>query len=426
MAVKTGSFQKTATTGSNVTQGVAHGLGETPKALILWTTCETTGSGIRSDAFVSLGFVDQDRSALAFATASDHDAAASATARRIAGAAISVINHADASVISEAEISAWDATNFTVHWTTQGSSAQWVIGFMAISGASVQSKVIDHLLDGDTGSDPITGAGFQPDAALFANIGNVTGTPLPQGSGTAALSFGATDGTAQWAVAYEANDGADVANTRRGQRTDSCFIALSTVDDFTWVAAISSMDADGLTLNVSTAGSAGAHLGVLFLKGVDVAIGSFDKTTSAAPASNSVSGLAFDPEAIILASFQSTSTASVIGDAHMGIGFSDGSGEAASGLVDSDARFTTNTGAYSSNTKAFLVVDNSAATTDAEADATMESGGFDVDWTTNDAVATQILYLAIRTQAEFDPALIQARQVGATQPYIVPAIVIGY
>src|SRR5687767_11746205 len=124
---KAGSFFKSASTGA-FTQDVAHNLGETPKALIFFTAAETTGSAFRTGLFPAIGFVDDDRNAIAFATTADHNAATSNTARRVAAKALTIIT--TSATVGEFDISAWDSTNFTVSWTTATSAATWVIGFI--------------------------------------------------------------------------------------------------------------------------------------------------------------------------------------------------------------------------------------------------------------------------------------------------------
>jgi len=396
LAIAVGSFIKTATIGAS-TQEIAHGLGSTPRAMIFYTS--DSPSGFRTAYFPTLGLVDQDRDAVAIGAAASHNTASSNTVSRMAAKAITIVRD-DGVVFAEADISAWTQTTFTVSWTTQITSDQPIIGFMAIGGGgNVRSNVVYHTLDGDTGADPITGAGFTPTLALMIGGGNLVGS-LPRNTTNnlfTSFSLGVTDGTNQWTLAFGSDDGDTAADARRIQRTDWCFSATANDAVNDWEVSITSMDADGLTLNVGVADSIDTNLGVLFLRGVTAGMGAFDKSTGAAPVAQNVTTTGFSPQAVLLASFQNIATTSIVTQGRMGVGFSDGTNEVSGGQTDEDTSDPTDTAAYMSATKAFTKVNNDTDTVDAECDVTMGTGQFTVNWTTNDAVATQILYLALAT-----------------------------
>jgi hypothetical protein len=396
MAVVVGNFAKTTTAVNGTTQSFAHGLGATPKALILFTTSGSTSGTFRTGQFSGFGFTDQDRTSISYGMATGHNITTTNTLSRVAAKALTVALD-NGTVAAECSVTSWDATNVNLTWDVQATTAAWIIGFIAIGG-NVQSKVVDHTFADNAGSEAITGAGFRPTLALLGFGSNLVGA-LPQnlsGAGETSICLGATDGTNQWAIAYGSDDAAGAADSRRSQRTDACLLAL-TIGELgpSWEAEITSFDSDGMTINESVEESAGAHLGVLFLRGVSFSLGSFNKDTGAATVAQDVTTAGLNPQAVLLASFQSTATTSVITEGRMGIGFSDGTNEVSGALTDADAADPTNVAAVMVNDKAFTKVNNDTDTIDAACDVTMGTGKFTVSWTTNDAVATQMLYLAM-------------------------------
>ena len=134
----------------------------------------------------------------------------------------------------------------------------------------------------------------------------------------------------------------------------------------------------------------------LVLRDINVKAGSFLKTTAAAPASQSVIGTGFAPSAVFFHSFHDVTQASPVAHSRMSYGASDGVTEGSSAFSDLNAADPTNFQAIDKTNKAFMKVNNSTPVIDAEADLTsLDPDGFTVNWTTNDAVATEILYMGL-------------------------------
>ncbi len=109
-----------------------------------------------------------------------------------------------------------------------------------------------------------------------------------------------------------------------------------------------------------------------------------------------LSGVGFQPKAVILSSFQDITRASPVTHSRFGIGASDGTTEGSSAFSDTDSLGTTSVDGIDKTSKAFVKINNDLTTIDAEDSLTsMDSNGFTLSWTTNDAVATQMLYLAL-------------------------------
>jgi hypothetical protein len=85
-----------------------------------------------------------------------------------------------------------------------------------------------------------------------------------------------------------------------------------------------------------------------------------------------------------------------IATARLGIGASDGTHEGSSAISVSDNVATTNVDGVDKVSKVFMKMDNATMTIDAESDLTsFDATGFTLNWTKNDAVTTQICFLAL-------------------------------
>ena len=91
-----------------------------------------------------------------------------------------------------------------------------------------------------TGSKSITGVGFKPRSVQFF--------VLPAGA-RAVMGMGASDGTNQWAVSSVATS---TPNTDTAYVTNKCLQITNTSSAVYIDAAITSMDTDGFTINVTT------------------------------------------------------------------------------------------------------------------------------------------------------------------------------
>jgi hypothetical protein len=161
-------------------------------------------------------------------------------------------------------------------------------------------------------------------------------------------------------------------------------------------ASLASMNPDGFTLNFTTANTAAAQVYSLALAGVKARAGTFDKTTAAEPASQSVF-TGFQPGALFMASYQKAATSTSVRDAicNLGLGASDGVRKASSLFSAADGITTTATNGLDKTSKVFLKMNQPPL--DAEADLTSfdPNGFFTLNWTLNDGVASQICFLAL-------------------------------
>jgi len=393
---RVGTFTKTSAT-APVTQTIAHGLGRTPKALILYAGYTLNPGTFDDDYGFGIGFTDGTTSK-SVSTSSDNGAGVSEAYRRMANKAFTIVREFG-DTRCEADLSSWDATNFTLNWTTNETDAR-TIHWIAFTGPNLSAKVIEWTTGTTTGNRAVTGVGFRPAFVLTAHGGSGFTSTLPNTVGNGAVGLGAMDASGnQWANAVFVADGSGTSDTQRGQQTDACIYAFSAALSVTKEASFVSMDSDGFTVNFSTANASDSRMLSLAMTGLNVKVGSFSKSTGSAPASQSVTGVGFRNRVVLLSSFQDVAQASPVTHARFGLGACDGTSDPTSesslAFQDTDGLDTTSTDRVDSSTKVFVKVNNDTPAIDAEADITgLDADGFTLTWTTNDAVATQIGYVS--------------------------------
>jgi hypothetical protein len=389
---KVGSFTK-STGGAPAAQVIPHSLGSVPKAIILWTDGKTNQT-FSGDYLFGYGMTDGTTSK-SVATASQTGVGTSNASTRMANKALTIVQWGEVTV-AEADLQSWNATSFTPNWTTNNATA-YVIHYIVIGGPDVSAKVLEWTTATTTGNQAVTGVGFQPNVVLHAYGTHTFTGALPAAIPGAGFGLGAMDADGdQWASTFLTVDNVGTSDTQRGQQTDGAIYsfnnALAVQKKASWV----SMNADGFTVNFTNAASAAAaRVLSLALKGVNVKPGSFLKTTGAQPASQPITGVGFPPSVVLLTSFQDVTQANPVAHSRMGIGASDGTTEGSSAITDTNGQGTMVVNAIDKTSKVFVKV-NSNATINAEANLTsLNADGFTLNWTTNDAVQTQILYLAL-------------------------------
>lgn len=421
---KVGSFTAPSSTG---TQSVT-GVGFTPKAILFWASGSNGSSGIwGGDVDQTIGFTSGPSESYAVAGFSDDGQSTSQTARAIAAKAVAFVNGLGSATSAEADLDSFDADGFTLDWTKAGVSAQKIM-FLAIGGDDVDAKVVNWTSPTSTGNKAVTGVGFTPDVVLHMPTAS---TVIPASSaGMIGTGFGAMDGSGnQWMNTLAAQDAQSTSNTSRYQRTDKCVAYINDTGTVNEEAAFVSMDADGFTTNFTSANGVAVNYISLCLSGLDAKVGSFAKTTSGAPASQSVTGVGFEPGAVLLSSWgwDEFNHGSVVNDAIWALGGGDGTNERTVLQVDDDGVATTVVESIWKNSKV-LSIDRTPVggpTIDSEADLdSFDPDGFTLNWTTNDANAVGILYLALGS-LNTPVAGGQVSEAGTVNPGQIDAVVAG-
>lgn len=391
---KTGSFDAATATGNQAVSGV----GFQPKALLIWGVGGTTDGTFTTAIFgQGIGFSTSPSNQYAQSSAANATSSTS-TSRRVEACAFLQANTTLTTIIRRANLASMDSDGFTLNWTTARVDGSFdVLHYLALGGDDLTgARVVNWQMATATGNKAVTGAGFQPDAVLHVHAGGVTAL-TGDATQVAALGLGAmTANGDQWATGYITTSTS--AHTRN-QESDKTLTVVGTTGTVTGQASYTSMDSDGFTVNFGVA-TAGAYQVIsLCLAGGQYKIGQFAKSTAGAPVSQAVTGTGFTPTGLMLAGVQDIVRASPLAGSGVayGLGASDGSTEWGSALWGST---NASRKALSKTTKAYVKVNTTGSTVDAEADLTsLDSNGFTLNWTTNDAVATSLLYLAMGSDA---------------------------
>jgi len=299
-------------------------------------------------------------------------------------------------VAAEASLPGWSASNFTLDWTTNDGQPS-VVHYVVIGGPQVTAKVVTWLAPTAPGMKTVSGIGFTPEAVLHFYPGWGYDEAPDTNVTNAVIGLGAMDKTgAEWAIQAGSVHNVSPTVATRAQRTDSALYSYTdTGPAVTKDAKFVSMNADGFTLNFTTANSAASHIYSLALGGLKASVGTFNKATGTAPASQSVTS-GFQPGALLLASYQTTAQASgtSVATGSFGLGASDGTNEASSAVVADDNVATASVQGIDKTSKVFIKMNTPPL--DAEADlASFGPTGFTLNWTTSDPIASQICFLAL-------------------------------
>lgn len=375
-------------------QVVPHNLGETPKALILWTMGAVDETFSRSYRF-AIGASDGTSSESSGASSEDNPNPNAS--RRVAYKALTIVQWNEA-LLAEADLVSWDAAQFTLNWTTN-DNRRYVIHYMAIGGDEVQAKVRDWVMQsGSTGNQSVAGFGFQPELVIHFHIGAGFTTAPPAMTTHAIHGLGVMDASGnQWHTTFFTwHNASPRSDTQRYQRTTSTLAGIRADLTLAKEASFVSMDPDGFTIDWTTMDSAASRVYSLALAGLLVRVGSFDKSIVTPTALQSVTGVGFTPRLVLLQSFQSSANTAVIGNSYYGIGASNLARQASSAIEDTNDLSPSSVHSIDKASKVFIKVDDQNQVIQAEANlASMDTDGFTLDWTTNDAAATQMLYVAL-------------------------------
>lgn len=324
LSVKTGNFSKSGSVGTQAVTGV----GFIPKVLILWTSYLSSSDTITTSYNFSHGMTTGPGESWTTSIASQGGVGTSNNARRCNDAALTVVTY-NAALAAEADISSFDADGFTLDWSTNDGFTP-IVHYLAIGGSDLTGqKVFTFTNANTTGNQSFTGSGFKPDVLM---ISGASATVPPEMSATQSLSLSMLTAAPNYAaISIGGDDAVNTAaadyDTFRVVKTDSALIQINPALSTLIQATLTSMDANGFTLNFGTAGISRVF-GVLALKGIRAKVGSF---TSA----STITGVGFQPSAVAFLGTQranTTSTFNLQGEFGVTTGASANQG---AGIVDS-------------------------------------------------------------------------------------------
>ena len=379
LSVKCGSITVPTGTGN---QGYT-GVGFQPKAILFWGNRHSTDGAVVSAASFTpfFGMAVSSTSRVAITEADDFAGGANT-----ADDATKCVKHlSGATTDFAADFVSFDSDGFTLNWTT-GNATAYVVNYFALGGSQLTDVFIKQVTSATaTGNQASTGVGFRPDAILFAGANDGALDAISIGMAKSATARGTTT------ISFNG------ATSGLYQRTSSCYASMNgsavhTEADFV------SMDSDGFTLNWTTANATTHTVYALCLKGGNYFVGSFAQKTSTG--NQGYTGVGFQPVGIFhhARGFAAGTTPDTTFGMRWLMGAASGASERAATYYGSGADPV----GELIRTKCYTVrADDATPTLLAAADlVSFDSDGFTLNYSTADAVAREVIYMAFGSAAE--------------------------
>ncbi len=391
LSTKSGNFALNTSTGNQAVTGV----GFLPEIVLFFISNQTAdGIGTHFQFGFGVGISSTERACV---TNNDEDAQTTSDNSRSqrSDKCIRLSNLGATSILFDADLVSLDADGFTVNVTTAPASA-FRVGYLALGGTDLTNVALGNFAgSGLTGNQAITGVGFQPDAVLIFG----TEDTLVDDNSTNGLFFlgFAVSATERACISISADNNEATSNVNRLQFTDACLVGLSVGGSVDAEADFVSNDADGFTINWSDSRDKAYHF--LCLKGAQYAVGSLDTQTSTGNFSET--GVGFQGDAGIFASFCNVTDASPVGGLEMSLGVATSSTERfIIGGTSEDGQATTDCDNYSDDGLIYQNYDFAQALEGSIDFVSWDADGFTLDQVDADPTAgNEMIYFVIGADA---------------------------
>lgn len=201
------------------------------------------------------------------------------------------ITDAAGAVSLAAGFNAFTANGFSINITTAPTTPN-ILHWVALGG-SIETKIIPITSPTTTGTVNYTGSSFQPDAILFFTGGRFN-TGIQQYSHMGG-GFASSSAQSGWG-----NNVANTANTHKSAQSKTKAIYLPGPSAMFLEGAVTNLNADGFSINWTTVHTSGVTIYAILIRGVNATVGSVVEPSPAA--AQSVTGLGYQPSAILFAS----------------------------------------------------------------------------------------------------------------------------
>jgi hypothetical protein len=413
MLSASGSFDLSLSSANQVVAGV----GFAPRFVLFFGFNNSAGASQAS----TFGVADAHRKQWAQSIRTQ-DAANPANNERAWSSSHCIYTTTSAGVLSQrAEFGSVTHDGFVLKTTGDGVTARRV-HWIAFGGEQVRAKAGYFDLSTSSGTQAVTGVGFEPAAVLFGPSTSSTTEGLATNESRFAL--GGMTSAAQWAGSTYGVDNVSPTQEYSVGRTDAALVRIGS-GTTTMLAAYSSLDSDGFTVNKSTPPGATVRVGYLALGGaMQISAGTLTQPTSTGNAA--VTGVGFRPQAILFAGFGKAAGTTPTANATVMVGAALSSSNRRahqSGALNASAASDTSR----DTTETAAIIASSAGGTPtrlATADfVSHDSDGFTVNWTAADAIAREVHWLAF---GQGIPTLSNARVTGITATGATPLVDYAY
>lgn len=356
-----------------------------PKVVLFLYDGQLTDGGAAGAAF-GFGAVASSTQRVGGFSLSDNGTASSATDSLRSQTKAIVIVNSSSTVLASADIVTLDANGFTLNWDVADANAR-IYNYIAWGGADVTNVEVGSYTASGSPQTVTLAVAFQPDLIIFYfTAGTTNGWSQAIGMVTA---------TDSWAVATSALDNTTNAVTKRLQRTGISLATMTSAGVLN-TSCTTAILSNGFTQTCPTVGT--PLVNYIAIKGGSYKLGNFLAPTSSGALAQT--GVGFTPTGLLLASFGTTAftTLQATARASWGAGTSS-SARWSLWHGDTDTAATMIASSYMDRAKIFQTRTEAGASPTALASADLVSfgsGEFTLDWTA-DAIARQMLYLAINT-----------------------------
>lgn len=384
-----GSIAQKTTTGNQAYTGV----GFQPKAIIFFMTgLGAVGSGATARMGVGIALSSSSRAAV---NADDLDNLATTDTDRRHDNTKCIICVAGGTIVAAADLVSMDSDGFTLNWTTTDGGTR-PVSYLALGGADLSVFLKQIQAPNATGNVAYTGVGFQPEAMLA--ISSVNNNAPPVTNNDAAIAIGITDGSLSRGTSYSADHNVGASTYKSGYDAvfllgnDAAIASATTRQNATFV----SFDSDGFTLSWNDS-DATDYYWILCLRGVNFKTGSI--TQPAAPGTQAITGVGFQPSALFVFSGQKTALIDASTTQNYGLSIGVASGASARSVAwvgGVDAADPTVTDRAYATDQLVTLWTPATPTKIGEADLdSFDSDGFTLDWGTANGTQHLLAYLAI-------------------------------
>lgn len=288
---------------------------------------------------------------------------------------------------ARANLVSFDVDGFTLNYVTLNYS-NLIIYYIALGGDDLSAQVIPFDMKTSTGEQAVVGAGFQPDAVLLWATSSLDETWERHAKHS--LGCFTKDDLNGAAIGFSADDAATTKTVcRRVHSASDCLLVPDFTTGISAEANGVSLDADGFTLNWSSAPGSAFKCYALCLKGPQMKLLNWQKKTSSG--SQSITGVGFQPKGWYGFSYLGVdNNKTVIDDMQVSRYGSDGTN--ARGVWSSDEHDRTGSVCRhrAEDTSGEFIQFRSApaGSLGSEADFTsFDADGFTINWPTSDAHA---------------------------------------
>lgn len=293
----------------------------------------------------------------------------------------------------DADFVSLDAAGFTINISNYASAGY--IYYLALGGSEldVDAGILTSITG--TGTQSVTGVGFEPRGIMFAGSG-VSGA-MPATRLDALMNYGFADGTNEKSSACFAEDAVNPSNTTRVSRGSYAYCSYNNTGGGSKgiLFMLDSMDSDGFTIDIMTNNDGVAqHILWIAFDGTEVLVD--EVTLQNAGGNFSFNTATFRPKTGIFNAMGHPVDGSNIADIRQSIGFVDDSGNTYSaGIWDDDNVVATSSQQRNSNTEVYQSI-SGVATMDAAATfVSWDSNGFTLNQSNPEPIATNEMIFLI-------------------------------